>query len=151
MTTSLYVGFALGDVNYALTLASVERVVDAVWVTPLPDAPNVILGVINVQGQIVPVVDIRQRFGLIARDIGCDDKLIIAKSLSGRLALIADTVVGVVEYADTDIIAGESIVPGMVYTDAIAKNHDGVVLIHDLDKFLSLNEEASLQRVLGHD
>ena len=54
--------FALDEPRYALPLSAVERVVRAVEITPLPKAPEIVLGVINMQGQVVPAVDIRKRF-----------------------------------------------------------------------------------------
>ena len=61
--------FALDEPRYALPLSAVERVVRAVEITPLPNAPAIIQGAINVQGAIIPVVNIRESFSLAgARD-----------------------------------------------------------------------------------
>ena len=54
------VGFALEGRNYAVSLAAVERIVHVVEVAPLPKAPEIVLGLINFAGRIIPVVDIRQ-------------------------------------------------------------------------------------------
>ena len=140
--------FALDDARYAVPLASVERVVRAVAITPLPDAPGVILGVINVQGRIVPVADLRKRFRLPARDIGLNDQMLIAHTASRPLALVADAVYGIVECSQQEIVAMDSIVPGLEYVEGIAKTADGLILIHDLDRFLALEEETSLERAM---
>ncbi|MBF8302857.1 MAG: cheW40H-4 [Candidatus Dadabacteria bacterium] len=52
----------LDEQRYALHLSAVERIVRVVEVTPLPKAPEIVLGVVNVQGQIIPVINIRKRF-----------------------------------------------------------------------------------------
>ncbi len=140
--------FALDDVRYALLLASVERVVRAVEITPLPDAPDIILGVINVQGRIVPVADIRKRFRLPARGIALSDQIVIAHIPSRPFALVADTVYGIVECSEREIIASERILPGLEYVEGIVKIDSGMILIHDLDKFLALDEEKSLEQVM---
>ena len=140
--------FALDDVRYALPLASVERVVRAVAVTPLPDAPEVILGVINVQGRVVPVADLRKRFRLPARNIGLNDQMLIAHTAHRPLALVADAVYGIMQCSQGEIVAMDSIVPGLEYVEGVAKTADGLILIHDLDRFLALEEEASLERAM---
>jgi purine-binding chemotaxis protein CheW len=61
--------FALDEQRYALRLTAVERIVRAVEVTPLPKAPQIVLGVIDAQGRIIPVVDVRQRFRLTEREV----------------------------------------------------------------------------------
>ena len=57
-----FVAFVLNDQRYALRLAVVERVVQVVEFTPLPKAPEIVLGIINFEGRVVPVVDVRKRF-----------------------------------------------------------------------------------------
>ncbi len=54
--------FAFDEQRYALHLSAVERIVRMVEITPLPKAPEIVLGVVNVQGRIVPIVNIRKRF-----------------------------------------------------------------------------------------
>ncbi|MEO6321364.1 MAG: chemotaxis protein CheW [Polaromonas sp.] len=143
------VGFALDGLRFALPLASVERVVHAVAITPLPKAPEVILGVINVQGRLVPVADIRKRFRLPARDIALGAHIVIARTPSRPLALVADVVHGVMTWSGEDNASLEQLVPGLEYVRGIVKTPDGLVLIHDLDRFLALDEEASLQRAMA--
>ncbi|MBI4530070.1 MAG: chemotaxis protein CheW, partial [Candidatus Latescibacteria bacterium] len=72
--------FTLDEQRYALHLSAVERVVCSVEVTPLPKAPEVVLGVINVQGQVLPVVNIRKRFQLPERGITLTDHFIVAQT-----------------------------------------------------------------------
>jgi purine-binding chemotaxis protein CheW len=142
------VGFALDDIAYALPLASVDRVVRAVEITPLPGAPDAILGVINVHGRIVVVADIRKRFGLPPREIELEDAIVIAHSASRPLAFVANAVHGVLDYGESDIVDGEEIMPGTGPIAAVAKTREGLVIIQNLDEFLDIGEEASLQRVI---
>jgi purine-binding chemotaxis protein CheW len=150
VSTSCLVGLALDDFRYALPLASVERVVRAVEITPLPHGPDVILGIINVRGQVVPVADIRKRFGLPPRDVAPSDHIVIARTSRRPLALVADVVHGVIECDTDEVIVPAGLVPGLEYVRGIARTQDGFVLIHDLDKFLALDEERSLHRALEY-
>lgn len=140
--------FSLDEQQYALHLSAVERTVRVAEVTPLPKAPEIVLGVINVQGQIVPVVDVRKRFRLPQREIALSDRFIIAQTSKRRVAIVADSVRGVTERPEQEVIAGEDILPRMEYVEGVAILEDGVVLIHDLDKFLSFEEERILNDTL---
>ena len=62
--------FFLDDRRYGLRLDAVERVLPALDVTPLPKAPEIVLGLINLKGKIIPVLDVRRRFRLQEREIG---------------------------------------------------------------------------------
>lgn len=143
-----YVVIDLDELHVALRLSSVERVVRAVYVSPLPDAPEIVSGVVNVQGRVIPVVNIRRRFRLANRPAALTDRLVIAHTNQRPVALMADAVSGVLEYPEPDIIDAASIFPGMAYVDGVAKLEDGLILIHDLDRFLSLDEASALERAM---
>jgi len=140
--------FWLDGKRYALRLSAVERVVPMVEVTHLPKAPAIVLGVIDVHGRIVPVINIRRRFGLPQREIDPDDQLIIAQTRKRAVALVADGVSGLLSRKEIEIISAEQVLPAMEYVEGIIKLEDGLVLIHDLDKFLSLDEERTLDSAL---
>lgn len=145
--TSLVV-FAVEGLRLALPLERVLRAVRAVAAMPLPQAPEIVCGVVNVQGRIVPVVNLRRRLGLVEREIGLADQLLIARSATRMLAMSVDAVAGVVECDEKDFVAVESVVPGTHHLKGIVKAPDGMVLIHDLDSFLSLEEERGLDAAL---
>ena len=140
--------FTLDDRRYGLPLPAVERVLRMVDVTPLPKAPQIVLGVVNVQGLVIPVVDMRRRFRLPARDFALADQLLIARTARRPVALAADAVTGVLEYSAQEAAGAPDIVPGIEYVEGVVKLPDGLVLIHDLDRFLSLEEEAALGRAI---
>ena len=83
--------FALGEPFFALYLSGVERVVRAVETTPLPKAPQFVAGVINMQGQVIPVVDIRPYFGLAAPEINQNNRFILVRTARRLLALVVDS------------------------------------------------------------
>jgi purine-binding chemotaxis protein CheW len=136
--------FTLDDQRYALHLSTVVRVVRVVEITPLPKAPEIVTGMVNVQGQIVPVFNIRKRFRLPEREINLSDQLIIANTSKQPVALIVDGVTGVIEFSENKVITSEKILPDMEYVKGIVKLEDGMILIHDLNRFLSLEEEKAL-------
>src|SRR2546425_3273770 len=125
--------FTLDEQRYALALPSVDRVVRVVDVTPLPKAPAIVLGVVNIHGDIVPVYDLRKRFRLPKREMNLGDQLVIARTSKQRVALVTDAVSGVIEVPGEEITQAEKILPEMEYVQGVVKLEDGLVLIHDLD------------------
>jgi purine-binding chemotaxis protein CheW len=140
--------FALDRQRYALPLHAVDRVVRMVATTPLPKAPDIVLGVVNIQGRVIPVINMRRRFCLPEREIALTDQLVVAHTARRPVALVADAVLDVIAYAAQSLIAAENILPKVDYVEGVVKLTDGLILIHDLDKFLSLEEENSLAHVL---
>ncbi len=139
------VAFTLEGQRYALDLSAVERVERIVEITPLPKAPEIILGVVNVRGDVVPVVNIRKRFRLPEREISLSDQLIIANTSARTVALVVDEVIDVIAVSGSAVIDGGEILPGMDYVEGFMKLSGGMVLIHDLEKFLSLKEAKALE------
>jgi purine-binding chemotaxis protein CheW len=140
--------WSLDTQRYALPLAAVERVVRVVALTPLPDAPSIVCGIVNIQGSPVPVIDTRARFGISQRAILLSDQMLIARMRKRRVALLVDAVEGLLRQPDQTMVEAEAIVPGMGCVAGVAKLPDGMILIHDLDRCLSLEEEAVLEQSL---
>jgi purine-binding chemotaxis protein CheW len=143
------VAFILGEQRYALPLATVQRVIRMVEVTALPKAPDVVLGVIDLQGDIIPVLSMRKRFGMAEPETSLSDQLIVADAGARRVALVVNSVAGVVEQATEEVTEAEKIVPGAQYVEGMAKLEGGILFIHDLDRFLSKKEERQLDGLLA--
>jgi purine-binding chemotaxis protein CheW len=140
--------FALDAQRYALRLAAVECAVRAVEITPLPKAPGIVLGMINAQGRIIPVVNVRKRFGRPERGIELSDQFIIARTARRTVALAVDTVNEVLDGADAEMVVAGKILPGLESIEGVLKLPDGMILVHDLDRFLSLDEEQAIAEAL---
>lgn len=140
--------FSLDERNLAIHVDSVVRVVRAVAVTLLPHAPNAVMGVINLQGEVVPVYDLRQRFGLTVRAIGISDQMVIADAGKRRVTIVVNEVRGVVECDQDQITQAEQVVPGVAWVKGLLKLDENLVVIHDLETFLSPTEQAELDLAL---
>ena len=141
--------FNLDERRYALHLPTVERIVMVAEITPLPKAPQIVLGVINIQGRIIPVINVRKRFNLPEREITLSDHLIIANTTRRTVVLVVDAVSGVVDRPEGEIIIPDKILPGLEYVQGVVKLEDGLILIHNLEMFLSLEEEIMLEQAIG--
>ncbi len=142
------VTFSLDDRKFALYVSAVQRIVQAVEVTSLPKAPEIVVGIINLQGTPIPVCDIRMRFRMPPREMRLADQMIIATTAKRTIALMVDSVDDVIEISGEKIIAAKQILPKLEYLEGVIKTEDGMVLIHDLEKFLSLPEEKALDEAL---
>lgn len=143
--------FRLEGRRYALPLPSVERAVRAAEVTPLPKAPAIVLGVIDVGGQVLPVLNVRKRFRLPEREITVDDQFLIARAGSRTVVLVVDVVEGIMDSPAAGRVAAAEIVPGLEQVEGVFKHADGLILIHDLEKFLSLDEGQNLDEALKQE
>ena len=119
--------FVLDAHRYALPLDCVERVFPAVEVTPLPSAPQIVDGVINMRGAIVPVINIRRRFRLPEKENTFTNRLIIAHTSKRKVGLLVDSVGDVV--ACEEMCDAGSIVPGLDYLEGVIKIRGDVVLV----------------------
>jgi len=140
--------FTVDAQQYALRLESVQRVVRMVEITPLPKAPDIVLGVINLAGSVTPVLSPRRRLGLPEKEIGLDANLIIASTATRRVALAVDSVTKLEERLSEEIVEAETVAPGTRFTTSIVNLEDGILFIHDLDRFLSGEEETQLNDLL---
>jgi len=143
--------FRLDDQRYALPLVVVERIVRAAELTPLPKAPAIVLGVIDVAGQVLPVLNVRRRFRLPEHDVNPGQQFLIAQTGQRTVALLIDEAQRVIEAPGIDVVDAAEIVPGLEQISGVVKLSDGLVLIHDLDKFLSLDEELALDQVMNEE
>jgi purine-binding chemotaxis protein CheW len=133
----------------ALPLSDVQEIARAVAVTGLPDAPAFVAGVIDVRGTLVPVLDLRWRFGLPRRPVEPADHLVLARTGGRVVALHVDGVDGVVTLDANDVEDPRSLAPGAELFAGAAKLPRGLVLIHDLRAFLSEAESEALGGALA--
>jgi purine-binding chemotaxis protein CheW len=147
--TAQWVVFYLDTDRYALPLAAVDRIVRAAHVTPLPSAPDIVLGAIDVEGRILPVFNIRRRFRLPERTIDPADHFLIARTARRTVALVIDAPQGVLERPATAMFDAADIAPDLEHIRGVLRLEDGLALIHDLEHFLSPDEARALDEAMN--
>ncbi|MGH7589840.1 MAG: chemotaxis protein CheW [Gemmatimonadales bacterium] len=140
--------FEVAGRRLALPASALHEVVRAVAITPLPKAPPIVEGVVNVRGTLVPALDIRQRFGLPGVPVAPGQHLLIARAGSRTVALRVDRALDLIAVDKSAIASAARVAPGAEYVAGIAKLPDGVLVIHDLERFLSLDEAADIDAAL---
>lgn len=147
--TQPLVAFNLDARRFGLRLQAVERALPVMAITPLPGAPRIVLGVVDVAGAVLPVVDMRARFGLPARPIRLGDQLILAHTGRRPVALLVDAATGVLEVEANALTPGSAILPDLDLVEGAVMLEDGMVLVHDLARLLALDDEVALDRALA--
>lgn len=151
MTTTQYLTFKLDNESFALDISKVREVLDFITVTRVPRMPQFMLGVINLRGSVMPVIDLRLKLGMtktektmntciIITEVNLDDETVI-------LGALADSVEEVMEL-DANHIEPAPQVGTMLRNDFIkgmGKQQERFVIILDVDRIFSSDEIACLQ------
>lgn len=141
--------FRLATSAYALPLSQVVELLRVVAPTPLPGSSTLIEGVVSVRGKLLPLLDIRARFGLPPKPLSPDDHLIVARRRDRDVLLRVDRVDRIATVDSSDVQTIEEIRARTEYVAGVLNLPDGIVLIHDLDTFLSESEAAELSSAVG--
>lgn len=142
--------FKSGSMRFGLDLDLVQEVIAACEISPLPDAPAPVAGVVTLGGQVVAVVDPKRHFdrgGL--SQLGIETRFLLVKSSLGTIAIIADAVDGVREVLRSALKTAEQLVGGMSLLRDVAAVLDGLIYIFDPRSLLTPVDEASLRVALG--
>lgn len=139
----------IGKKCVAVVPSAVLEVVRAVAISPLPKAPEIVEGVINFRGTLAPVLDIRRRFDIPPRPLAPEQHFVVVHAGRRTVVLRVDRALGLVEVDEAAIESARSIAPGAVYISGIAKLPDGLLVIHDLESFLSLDEAERVDAAIG--
>lgn len=139
--------FTIEEIHLAIPLSTVDRVIRSVSVATVPNAPAVIHGIIDYYGLLVPVINLRYRLKLQNLPVRAGDIFILADTPLRKLALVADTAEGVVAPLANDMVTAASLDKGFE-ADGMLRRDDGIILIYDLEKFLSPEEERELDIAL---
>lgn len=137
--------FELGGERFGIPAAQIDEVALPVRVYPFPDAPSIVEGMIHYRGSAIPLVNMRSRFGLPEKEWGSQEKLVVAKIRSGRVALRADDVLDVTAIDPGDVEEPPRGVIHSRYISAIVRLQDGLILIHDLETLLESDETHWLE------
>lgn len=137
-----WVTFQLEEETYGINVMQVREVLRYTEIAPVPGAPDYVLGIINLRGNVVTVIDTRSRFGLMQGDITDNTRIIVIESERQVIGILVDSVAEVVYLKSSEIDTTPS-----VGTDESSKfiqgvsNRDGKLLILvDLNKLLSDEE-----------
>jgi purine-binding chemotaxis protein CheW len=148
--TTQYLTFTLSDEVFALDISKVREVLDFTTVARVPRTPDFMLGVINLRGSVVPVVDMRLKFGMSATERSVNTCIIIVEiEIDGEITILGALVDSVQEVLDLD---PEQIEPpprigtrlDTRFIKGMGKRDNDFIIILDIDKVFSADEVAAV-------
>lgn len=144
-----WVTYKLGEETYGINVMQVQEVLRYTEIAPVPGAPDYVLGILNLRGNVVTVIDTRSRFGLPASDISDNSRIVIIESDDQVVGIMVDSVAEVVYLKSSEIESAPN-----VGTEESAKfiqgvsNRDGQLLILvDLNKLLNDEEWEEITNI----
>jgi purine-binding chemotaxis protein CheW len=138
--------FALADEYFCVDIASVEGIVLLQEITKVSQQPFFVEGVINLRGSVLPVIDLRKRFGLAFQETTKDARIIVVTMGSKQVGMIVDVVSEVLTIPEQSIEPPPSMVTTVdtAFIVGIAKVDERLIILLDLAEVLTLQERAEL-------
>lgn len=135
------VTFHLGREEYGVEIASVQEIIRATDITPVPGAQHHVRGVINLRGKIIPVVDLRKRFGLAEESAGEDQRIIVVELGIKRIGMLVDSVSQVMKVPSgvVEEMPEEATSVDENFIKGVGKMENRLIIILDLNRSLLLS------------
>ena len=127
---------------YGINVMQVQEVLRVTEIAPVPGAPGYVLGIINLRGNVVTVIDTRTRFGLPATEVDDASRIIVIESEKQVVGILVDAVAEVVELRENDIDVAPNVgtEDSSRYIQGVATREDGLLILVDLNKLLTDEE-----------
>lgn len=140
------VSFHIGAEEFGLDILRVQEINRMVEITRVPNSPHFVSGVINLRGRVIPIVDLRERFGLARKDNDKNTRIIVVE-LKGRVVgFVVDSVQEVLRIPKSITEPPPPMVAGIgsEYITAVGKLEDRLLILIDLERILTSTEQDQL-------
>lgn len=136
------VTFTLEEETYGINVMQVQEVLREVEVAPVPGAPNYVLGIINLRGNVVSVIDARTRFGLPTQESNDKTRIIVIETKQQIVGILVDSVAEVVDVNQKEIDTAPNVgnAETSKYIDGVVSRGENLLILVDLNKLLSEEE-----------
>ncbi len=143
------VTFRLQEETYGINVMHVQEVLRITEIAPVPGAPDYILGIINLRGNVVTVIDTRLRFGLPDGEATDSSRIVIIESDKQVVGIMVDAVAEVVELKESQIDSAPNVgnEESSRYIHGIATMESGLPIVVDLQKLLTEEEWAEVAKM----
>lgn len=137
------ISFLLEDVEYGVDISSVHQIMRVSDITRLPNTPDYIKGVINLRGNVIPVVDVKERFGFPKADITELSRIIVIETFSKLIGLTVDNVHQVVRIPENNVDPPAALIEGVSedFIYGIGRLRDRLIVILNLEKIIIFEDE----------
>ena len=133
-----YLTFHIGQEDYAISITHVTEIIGMLKITEVPQTPDYIKGVINLRGKVIPVMDIRLRFGMPARDYDERTCVIVVHFKENIVGLVVDTVSEVLDIPEADVENSQNFNQSAErnFICGMGKIHDQIKMVIDVNALL---------------
>ncbi|NSW76578.1 MAG: chemotaxis protein CheW [Candidatus Atribacteria bacterium] len=145
------VAFQLGEESYGVDIAQVQEIIRMQPVTKVPGAPTFVEGVINLRGRVIPVLDLRKRFNLPARQDTKDTRIVVVEVPPHTVGMIVDAVDEVLRISEDKVEPPSPFIASIdtEYLRGVGKLEGKLLILLDLSKVLSKEEKNALEDLKG--
>ncbi|MFZ4619080.1 MAG: chemotaxis protein CheW [Bacteroidota bacterium] len=143
------VSFNIGDEEFGVDILKVQEINRMVEVTRVPNAPEYVDGVINLRGKVIPIIDLRRRFGMPRKEKDKNTRIIVVELTGKVLGFVVDAVSEVLRIPNSVTEPPPSIIAGIKaeYITAIGKLENRLLILLDLERVLSVDEHEEMRKV----
>ncbi|HCF06210.1 MAG: putative chemotaxis protein CheW [Desulfomicrobiaceae bacterium] len=140
------VTFRIGEEEFGVNILQVQEIIRMLDITKVPKAPDFVEGVINLRGKVIPVIDLRKRFGLPARERDKMSRIIVVEIGTTVVGFIVDAVSEVLRLPASTVEPPPPVVAGLdaEYISGVGKLDDRLLIMLDMDRLLSRDEKTAL-------
>jgi len=143
------VTFSIGEEEFGVDILKVQEIIRMMEITKVPRAPEFVEGVINLRGKVIPILDLRKRFGLVARSHDKHTRIIVIEINNMIVGFVVDSVSEVLRIPSSTVEPPPPVVSGLEseYISGVGKLEDRLLILLDLDRLLSNEEQETLAGV----
>ena len=143
------VSFQLGSEEYGVDISQVQEIIRMVEITHVPRAPRFMEGVINLRGQLIPIIDLRTRFGMQRKDATKSTRIIVTEIGSKRVGIVVDSVSEVLNIPLDNVEEAPEMIAGVgtEYIQGVGKLNDRLIIMLDLTMVMSGEEKQQLAQL----
>jgi len=143
------VTFSIGEEEFGVDILKVQEIIRTMEITKVPKAPHFVEGVINLRGNVIPIVDLRKRFGLKIREYDKHTRIIVIEINKMIVGFVVDSVSEVLRIPANTVEPPPPVVAGLEseYISGVGKLEDRLLILLDLDRLLSGEEKDILTQV----
>ncbi len=140
------VTFSIGEEEFGVDILKVQEIIRTMEITKVPRAQNFVEGVINLRGKVIPIIDMRRRFGLDSKAHDQHTRIIVIEINNMIVGFVVDSVSEVLRIPASTVEPPPPVVAGLEseYISGVGKLHDRLLILLDLDKLLSGEDMESL-------
>ncbi|MBE7213896.1 chemotaxis protein CheW [Shewanella benthica] len=144
-----WVTFRLDNETYGINVMQVQEVLRYTEIAPVPGAPHYVLGIINLRGNVVTVIDTRSRFGLAASDVDDSTRIVIIEAEKQVIGILVDSVAEVVYLRGSEIDSAPNVgtEESAKFIQGVSNRENELLILVDLDKLLSDEEWMEVSQV----